>query len=557
LKNILSTISEKVLKNPDKIAFAFMKEDSPGEGYDQITFKELDEKSSRAAILLSRQGFHEGVVTLVLVKPSIDFVILLYGMLKTGAVPLLLPSLNIRSRSGRRELRKILNRANPRGVIGTGVNIAINRLLSLSKKTDNVLRFAKLKKYYSNLDNPTSFDIASDLDWDESAAFVKYTTGTTGPSKGVIYTHGMLHSHLKVLESQGFTDRDVFYGRGGTLIVHPLIGMTSVVNMTSPKQTLGHNIVKTANQWNVTWTFLSPPSAINLAEYLVGQTNSPISQMIPSIRRLYVGGESVAAEVVEIIEPHLSEQRPSEGGFHLVYGATEGFPLCHASASTIIGTKHQTSSGMGVCVGREVGDVQLRILPFEEAGNTKDTTDMVSGTSTSQFSIGEISVNGPVVYSRLVGGDEEKFGGALSWAFDKNDGTYWHRTGDLGYRDREGRIWLVGRKSHRVELEGGLTLQTKQIEEFYNSLTGLRTALVRGLHGGKPVLLVEKHEGDWLKIVSIMTEHLARLSDLFGEDVNLQFIHYNGSFPVDKGHEAKIEREKLNSWAIEKLRHLE
>ena len=85
MKNILSSISEKALKNPDKIAFAFMKEDSPDEGYNQISFKELDEKSSRAAILLSRQGFHEGVVTLVLVKPSVDFEILLYGMLKTGA----------------------------------------------------------------------------------------------------------------------------------------------------------------------------------------------------------------------------------------------------------------------------------------------------------------------------------------------------------------------------------------------------------------------------------------------------------------------------------------
>ena len=96
----------------------------------------------------------------------------------------------------------------------------------------------------------------------------------------------------------------------------------------------------------------------------------------------------------------------------------------------------------------------------------------------SQSPIGEIAVNGPVVYSGLIGEDENIFGGRLSWAIDNTDQTKWHRTGDLGYRDEEGRIWLVGRKSHSVQLVDGSSLYTKQIEEFFNSNVGIRTCLL-------------------------------------------------------------------------------
>ena len=243
MKNILFDLAEMTKKHPNKIAFIFLNKDPKSTEVNQISFKELDEKSSRAATLLSREGFHDGIVTIVLAKPSIDFVILLYGMLKTGAVPLLLPSLDIRTKSGREQLRKILERANPRGIIGNKFSIFVSQILFLNKKPVKKIIFSNLKRFYSNDSNPKSFAINSDMDWTDSAAFVKYTTGTTGPAKGVIYTHGMLHSHLQTLVSEGIDDQDVFYGRGGTLIVHPIIGSSSVLNLSSPKQTSGFDIV--------------------------------------------------------------------------------------------------------------------------------------------------------------------------------------------------------------------------------------------------------------------------------------------------------------------------
>ena len=277
--------------------------------------------------------------------------------------------------------------------------------------------------------------------------------------------------------------------------------------------------------------------------------------MLSSIKRLYVGGESVSAQVAEIIEPHLSDDCVSEGGFHSVYGATEGFPLCYASSSILSETQEQTASGMGVCIGNEVGEIDLRIFSYIESEDIHDIPPVEKQVTISKLSIGEISVNGPVVYSSLIGQDEGLFGGPISWATGKKDGTRWHRTGDLGYRDQEGRIWIVGRKSHSVKLHNGLFLHTKPVEEFFNSRLGIRTAIVQGLDNQKPILIVEKSETEWPEMKTLMADELKNFSELFGEKLNLRFILYDDSFPVDSGHEAKIEREKLNVWAIKKLKN--
>ena len=129
MNNILDKLSSKSDAFPDKIAFAFIRKGK--KKTDSISFRELDQKSDRAARYLSNRGFKDGLVTLVLARPSTEFVVLMYAMLKTGAVPLLLPPIEIRKRNGRAQLRKILNRASPEGVIGSGALLAIRRILRL------------------------------------------------------------------------------------------------------------------------------------------------------------------------------------------------------------------------------------------------------------------------------------------------------------------------------------------------------------------------------------------------------------------------------------------
>ena len=554
MNNILDKLSSTSDAFPDKIAFAFIRKGNKKKT-DSISFRELDQKSDRAARYLSNRGFKDGLVTLVLARPSTEFVVLMYAMLKTGAVPLLLPSIKIRKRSGRAQLRKILNRARPEGVIGSGALLAIRRILRLGPRKLRTINVRNLKKFYSNSNNGSGFTSKKEIDWTDVPAFVRYTTGSTGPPKGVIYSHGMLHSLLRTLESEGITSDDVFFGRSGTLIIHPLIGISSVSIMAKPRHIRGQEIVETVSTWGATAAFLSPPSAIHLANYLEShaESHNQSPAMLESLTRIYVGGETISAGFVSTIESHLSEERSPRGGFRLVYGATEGFPLCQAHASTIIETHPKTESGMGFCLGEPVDGIMIRILSFEDYNEQFDPSIASEVSGYGPGSIGEISAMGPAVYSSLIGQDEIEFGGPKTTARDSLDGTNWHRTGDLGYLDQHGRVWIVGRKAHRVRSKNGYTLHTKQIEEIFNHSLGIRTALVEGPDNHWPVILVEKDNAPWNETKKRLKEEAKRACGLLGYDGELTFLQYGGVFPVDSGHEAKIEREKLSNWAKHRL----
>ena len=554
MNNILDKLSSTSDAFPDKIAFAFIRKGNKKKT-DSISFRELDQKSDRAARYLSNRGFKDGLVTLVLARPSTEFVVLMYAMLKTGAVPLLLPSIKIRKRSGRAQLRKILNRARPEGVIGSGALLAIRRILRLGPRKLRTINVRNLKKFYSNSNNGSGFTSKKEIDWTDVPAFVRYTTGSTGPPKGVIYSHGMLHSLLRTLESEGITSDDVFFGRSGTLIIHPLIGISSVSIMAKPRHIRGQEIVETVSTWGATAAFLSPPSAIHLANYLEShaESHNQSPAMLESLTRIYVGGETISAGFVSTIETHLSEERSPRGGFRLVYGATEGFPLCQAHASTIIETHPKTESGMGFCLGEPVEGIMIRILSFEDYNEQFDPSIASEVSGYGPGSIGEISAMGPAVYSSLIGQDEIEFGGPKTTAHDSLDGTNWHRTGDLGYLDQHGRVWIVGRKAHRVRSKNGYTLHTKQVEEIFNHSLGIRTALVEGPDNHWPVILVEKDNAPWNEMKKRLKEEAKRACGLLGYDGELTFLQYGGVFPVDSGHEAKIEREKLSNWAKHRL----
>ena len=545
--NILSLLAEKSEKHPNKIAFAFHQNKT--NEYDEISFSELDSKSSRVAIFLSNNGFRRGMKTLVLVRPSIEFIILIYGMFKLGVVPIFPPNLNLKSPNGRKQFRSILERANIDALIGSRKILLISYLLRIRSFSNKIISMDKIRSYYLDSKNNSKYIIDSDVDWANNSVFVKYTTGSTGPSKGVIYNHNMLHSHIKLLKSEGINSEDIFFGRSGTLIVHPLIGLTSVIHTNRPIETTGEEIVEAVNRWSATACFLSPPSAINLSNYLeLLNSEGFIKRAFPTLERLYVGGETVSSEVVKTIEPHLSSDRPIKGGYHLVYGATEGFPLCQNQAINILESDSKTKSGNGICLGKAVSGVKIRILTFRHPLEEFDNSLAVDVTGKGINSIGEISVSGPVVYTRLIAGDEKAFGGPLTWARDTNDRTTWHRTGDLGYIDAEDRIWLVGRKKHRGELSNGVTLYPKQIEPILDSMFDIRTALVNGPNNSQAFIIVENSNQNWEILVDKLKHSIPTLCKFLKNNIDFSFVQFGEAFPVDSGHQAKIRREVLSDW---------
>jgi acyl-CoA synthetase (AMP-forming)/AMP-acid ligase II len=204
-------------------------------------------------------------------------------------------------------------------------------------------------------------------------------------------------------------------------------------------------------------------------------------------------------------------------------------------------TAKDARAGRGVCVGKPVEGVQVRVIRISD--------EPIAGWSDSLLvppcTIGEITVRGPVV-------TKEYFGRPVQTAAAKiRDGEHVvHRMGDVGFLDERGRLWMCGRKGHRVQTPAQ-TWFSVPVEEVLNQHPAIkRTALV-GVDQ-TPVILVERERASNLSDDVLITEtrDLAMKHDV--TNALRHFYVFPGEFPVDKRHNAKIEREKLAAWAKEK-----
>ena len=160
--------------------------------------------------------------------------------------------------------------------------------------------------------------------------------------------------------------------------------------------------------------------------------------------------------------------------------------------------------------------------------------------------VGEFAVNGPVVTAEYFGRPQAT---ALAKMHD-SQGRLWHRMGDVGYLDEQGRLWFCGRKSHRVVTLQG-TLFTDQVEPIFNAIPGVyRTALVGAKREGAtyPVVCFEI-DGSAKRSIGEIESDLHRVAQAHEHTRAIEvFLEYPRAFPVDVRHNSKIFREKLAKW---------
>jgi acyl-CoA synthetase (AMP-forming)/AMP-acid ligase II len=133
--------------------------------------------------------------------------------------------------------------------------------------------------------------------------------------------------------------------------------------------------------------------------------------------------------------------------------------------------------------------------------------------------------------------------------------SVWHRMGDLGRLDEQGRLWFYGRKAHRVMTATG-TLFTEPVEAVFNRHPAVRRSALVGvgpMGGRRPVICIERR-GEAAMSNDDLIAQLRELaaSSQPARDLDTFLIHPR--FPVDIRHNAKIFREKLAAWAAERLR---
>jgi acyl-CoA synthetase (AMP-forming)/AMP-acid ligase II len=554
--NIASSLRSTALRQPHRMAVV-VPEGRNRQGrarYSHMTYRQLDDDSDRIALGLAGYGVEPAARAAVLVKPGLDFFALVFGLFKAGVVPVLIdPGMGLLS------LGRCLEEAVPEVFMGVSKALWARRVLGWgSRSVRRVIHVGQSRSWmgFTTLDDlrrlgqramgeRRSGDSTIQSIGPDDTAAILFTSGSTGPPKGAVYTHSIFQAQIEIFRAlyeiePGEVDLCTF---PLFALFAPALGMTAIVpdmDPTRPAQVDPMKLFETIDDFGPTNLFGSPALLRRVAS-----AGAKLGKTIPTLRRVVTAGAPSSARVLagfaRLLEP------PAE--IFTPYGATEALPVASIGSNEILSeTRPRTDQGAGVCVGRPVPGLDARVIEIRDEPIPTWSPSLELPVET----IGEIVVSGPVVTREYFRRPDAT---ALAKIADPARGSFYHRMGDLGYFDDRGRIWFCGRKTHRVTL-ADTTLFTVCCEGIFNTHPeAARTALVgvRRPRGTIPVLCVEPVRRLTATEAERVRRELLEIGSARTQTKPIRDILFHPSFPVDIRHNSKIFREKLAVWAARKL----
>lgn len=539
--NIAARLPELARERPDQIAIRCPGRRGAGNGMAAynvtLDYRQLDARSDAMAAGLAGYGIGRGVRTVVMVRPSPEFFLLMFALFKLGAVPVLVdPGID------KRALKQCLDEAQPQAFIGIPLahvaRLALRwapsatRLVTVGRRLGwGGTSLAALERA-----GASAGPMLADTDGEDMAAIL-FTSGSTGVPKGVVYRHRHFVGQIQLLGSAfgmeaGGVDLPTF---PPFALFDPALGLTSVIpdmDPTRPAQADPARLHDAIQRFGVTQLFGSPALMRVLAKH---------GRPLPTVTRVTSAGAPVPPDVVATIRSLL----PADAQFWTPYGATECLPVAVVEGRELERTRAATEAGAGTCVGSVVEPNEVRIIAIDDAPLADWSQARVLATG----EVGEITVAGPTATDSYFNRPQATAAAKIRETLADGSTRIVHRMGDVGYFDAQGRLWFCGRKTHRVETAQG-PLYTEQVEPVFNTVPGVaRTALVGvGPAGAQvPVLCVELQRGQ--SDSPALREALRAKAAARLPDANLQHVLVHPAFPVDIRHNAKIGREKLAVWA--------
>ena len=545
--NVASRLKVQAEFKPEQIAIASATDRyRPGQrrSYRTISLRDLDARSSAIAAGLQSMGIGPGKRIGLLVRFGEDFITLVFALLKAGATMVLVdPGM------GRKNLIKCLEATQPDGFVAIPMAHAIVKVLSsrFPKAKLNVMVGPRVpflpSMTLSRLETNRESDYRDPIqDWSAESAII-FTTGSTGPPKGVLYSHKTFLSQIELISSHYGIERGGF-----DLSCFPLFGLFNAVmgtttilpdmDPTRPADVDPPRLLDAIDQWQINQSFGSPALWNRLGRYC-----EQTGRKVPSLTRVLSAGAPVPPNVMQRMRNAIHP----DAMFFTPYGATEALPIASIESRTVLGeTAAVTRSGGGTCVGNRFSSIEWRVIKITDS----PLTNMEEAEPLSPGEIGELVVNGPVISERYVTRTEQN---ALHKVNDA--GRIWHRMGDVGYLDSQDRFWFCGRKSHRVQTKLG-TIYTEPIEGIANTNPNVyRSALVgTGIAPNQtPLLILEPSTKQSVtqeqQVVKEVQGVLA--SNNVSKSVT-QVVVYPTKLPTDIRHNSKIFREQLTEWANKK-----
>jgi len=517
--------------------------------YRRYTFSRLDEDSNLLARGLWQLGVRPGTRLALLVRPSYEFVALVFALFKAGAVSILIdPGM------GRKNLLSCLDQVRPEGFVAIPVVQAVRTLLgrrfSAAKFNVTVGRrwFWRGPTFAELLDLGRRIGDAPDAAScrPEDPAAIIFTSGSTGAPKGVLYRHGNFCAQVEQIREQhaipaGGIDLACFPLFG---LFNSAMGVTTVIpdmDASRPASVDPARLVAAIQDCGITQSFASPA-----VWKVMGRYCEQHQIQLPTLRQIFSSGAPVAPEVLARMKAWI---HPA-GKVHTPYGATEALPVATIEAGEVLAeTAARWRAGHGTCVGRRYSEIEWRVIPIVEGpiASLADVDEVPLGE------VGELIVRAPQV-------THEYFENAPATARAKIDdpGGRWHRMGDVGYLDDQDRFWFCGRMSQRVVTETG-TLFTDPCEGIFNTHPDVERAALVGVGppgSATPVIVIEPVR---VKNPRCLTDprglraELRALALRHPATAAIEDFLFYPDFPVDVRHNAKIFREQLAEWAGEQL----
>ncbi|MCP4628966.1 MAG: AMP-binding protein [bacterium] len=512
--------------------------------YAHLTFLQLEHEVDRLAHGLKMAGITRRTRTVLMVRPSIEFFALIFAVFKTGAVPVVVdPGMGIR------RMLSCYKSTRPEAFIGIPLAHVVRTLAPKFFKSVNTWITVGRRWFWGGqtldqIRRPIRQPFQTEKTARDETAAILFTTGSTGPAKGALYTHGNFDAQLQQIKTHLNMAADEIDLSTFPLfaLFYPALGVTAVIpdmDPTRPALVNPERIIEAVNNQGITNMFASPALLNRVGGY--GKKNDV---KLPSLKRVISAGAPVTADNIEQFSAMLSEGAQ----IHTPYGATESVPIISIKSEEILTeTRHLSEKGYGICIGRPINDIDIRLIEISDEPIDTWSDELLVAPG----EIGEITVKGALV-SREYFEDPR----ATALAKIEENGEIRHRMGDLGWMDKKGRIWFCGRKSHRVIIADS-TLFTISCEAIFNTHPAVfRSALV-GIgprNQQQPIIcieLVKTKSGIDKKALKGELLDLAAANKLTR---SIRTVLFHKAFPVDIRHNSKIFREKLAVWAERKLK---
>jgi acyl-CoA synthetase (AMP-forming)/AMP-acid ligase II len=245
------------------------------------------------------------------------------------------------------------------------------------------------------------------------------------------------------------------------------------------------------------------------------------------MKRCFTGGAPVSVELCNT----LLKAFPGVEGY-AVYGSTEAEPMAKAKFEDVVRLE---GKGEGFLAGKVAPVAEIVVAQFPEEP-PKLGPDGMTPFSQAQGELGEIVVRGNHVNRGYIDNPQAN----LENKIPETDGSIWHRTGDVGYFDEEGMLWLTGRVKDAVSHFGRM-IQPLPIEAALDGLEEVvRSAIVSSQKAPNGHVFIQPAQGqDTESLEKVVLKHIIE------RGLDAMQVEFIDKMAVDGRHNSKIDRPTL------------